>query len=147
MKQYPNDKYFGFWDNLYVSNGNPSILYRLDVKAYGTEAVVARNHCAMRIFHPPVVKISPAHRKLFDKRTHALPRAFAKALRTLCVHRHELVAHIYVASVLDGIFIQIHKVFIFRFSDCRNSNFSHTEIIKCQYLCVNTKINFQSVEK
>ncbi len=105
---------------------NLSLLYRFYIKTYRTKPVVAGNHCGMSILHPPVVKITSALRKFFSERTNTLPRALAQTLRTFSVLGHEHFSDTDAASVFDRILVQIRKVFIFRFSNCRNSYFFHT---------------------
>lgn len=105
---------------------NPSLLYRFEIKTDGTKTVVAGNHCGFRVLHPTVVKVSSTVCKRFRERTNTLPRALAKTLRTFSVLGHEHFSDADVASVFDRILVQIRKVFIFRFSNCRNSYFFHT---------------------
>lgn len=90
--------------------------YRFYIKTHGTKAVVARNHCAMRIFHPAVEKIATAVCKFQNELLDASPCALAHAFGHFSAPAHENVADLHVARMLDGILIRIDKVFMFNFS-------------------------------
>ena len=96
-----------------------------EIKTHGTKSVVAGYHRAVRIFHPPVIKVATAHCKLFDKLFHAIPCALAHSARHLSTFAHKNVSRLHVASMLDGVFVHRHKVCIFHFSHRSDFNVFH----------------------
>lgn len=70
----------------------------------------------MRIFHPAVIKIAAALRKLFYEITHAFPCAVAKSFGFSAVLRYKNVSLAYIARMLYRIFVFLYKVVIARLS-------------------------------
>ena len=92
-----------------------SVIFRFDIKAHRAKAIVARNHCTLRIFHPSVEEIPATERKFFDKRRNAVPCALAKTVGNLPVFAYENVPYLYVARMLDRVFVLLHQILVFCF--------------------------------
>ena len=64
---------------------------------------------------PLAEEISATERKFFDKRRNAVPCALAKTVGNLPVFAYENVPYLYVARMLDRVFVLLHQIFVFGF--------------------------------
>ena len=86
------------------------LLEGFDIEADGAEAVVAADHCAIGVLHPPVEKVPLPTGEREDKLPHRLPGFRAQAFRTAGVDADPLLPFFYIAAMLNGILILLRKV-------------------------------------
>ena len=100
----------------------PLFLFRNKQKGHGAESVVTGNHSGVRVFHPPVVKITAATGKFFNEETHTFPCAVAKSFRLPCVYAEENLSFAQVAGMFYLVFVYCRQVGVAGFSYYRYFN-------------------------
>ena len=107
------------------------------IEAERAEAVVAAYHGAHGVLHPSVVEITLASGQRLYKLLHGAPGGRAHTLWTFTINRNPLLTFFYIAGMLYGILVFLHKVGIYRLPNSRNSYLIHLfAVINLNYFFV-----------
>ena len=101
------------------------LFYGLNIKADGTESVIAGNHCRMCIFHPSVKEVATALCQCGHEPVHAGPRFITKTVGLLTVDGDKFLAQNHVTGVLNGVFVPRYQILIFTPPNGGNLYFFH----------------------
>ena len=98
----------------------------LNIETEWTETVIATNHGTHRVFHPSIVKIAHSFGQRLDELPHGIPCRRTHPIGTFSIDGNPLLALLYVAGMLNGIFVSGHQVRVNRLPYCCNPYLIHT---------------------
>ena len=97
----------------------------LDIEGDGTEAVVAANHGAHRVFHPTAIEIALTIGEGDDEGLHRLPRGGAETIGALTVDRDPYLLWQDVAGMFNLVLVLLDEVEIDTAADYSYANIFH----------------------